>query len=130
MKAVGHGAPLRVAAALKHFLNLVIAKTGNDDNFVFSVGVKRIELPVEQGAAVELDQALGRSSVRWPRREPWPAERMIAFMGPPQALNCGSVRQPYDRGHEKIEAIIKPFKLDDVKDALHDAGLAASRSAK
>ncbi len=25
---------------------------------------------------------------------------------------------------KKIEAIIKPFKLDDVKDALHDAGVS------
>ncbi len=25
---------------------------------------------------------------------------------------------------KKIEAIIKPFKLDDVKDALHDVGIA------
>lgn len=25
---------------------------------------------------------------------------------------------------QKIEAIIKPFKLDDVKDALHDIGIA------
>jgi nitrogen regulatory protein PII len=27
-------------------------------------------------------------------------------------------------GMKKIEAIIKPFKLDDVKDALHDAGVS------
>ena len=25
---------------------------------------------------------------------------------------------------KKIEAIIKPFKLDDVKDALHDVGVS------
>ena len=25
---------------------------------------------------------------------------------------------------QKVEAIIKPFKLDDVKDALHDAGVS------
>ena len=25
---------------------------------------------------------------------------------------------------KKVEAIIKPFKLDDVKDALHDAGVS------
>ena len=25
--------------------------------------------------------------------------------------------------YEKIEAIIKPFKLDEVKEALHDAGI-------
>src|ERR1700755_3521440 len=29
-----------------------------------------------------------------------------------------------DRGVKKIEAIIKPFKLDDVKDALHDVGVS------
>jgi nitrogen regulatory protein P-II 1 len=28
---------------------------------------------------------------------------------------------------KKIEAIIKPFKLDEVKDALHEVGLRASR---
>ena len=27
-------------------------------------------------------------------------------------------------GVKKIEAIIKPFKLDDVKDALHDVGVS------
>ncbi len=27
-------------------------------------------------------------------------------------------------GMKKIEAIIKPFKLDDVKDALHDTGVS------
>ena len=31
--------------------------------------------------------------------------------------------QPED-AVKKIEAIIKPFKLDDVKDALHDAGVS------
>src|SRR5215213_7788743 len=29
-----------------------------------------------------------------------------------------------DLGVKKIEAIIKPFKLDDVKDALHDVGVS------
>ena len=27
---------------------------------------------------------------------------------------------------KKVEAIIKPFKLDDVKDALHDVGVSAA----
>ena len=27
-------------------------------------------------------------------------------------------------GMKKVEAVIKPFKLDDVKDALHDAGVS------
>ena len=32
---------------------------------------------------------------------------------------------PGNRGHvKKIEAIIKPFKLDEVKDALHDVGVS------
>ena len=51
-----------------------------------------------------------------------------------ETLNCGRlppmVRQPRER-HEresagtmkKIEAIIKPFKLDDVKEALQDIGV-------
>lgn len=30
---------------------------------------------------------------------------------------------PRDRAMKKIEAIIKPFKLDDVKEALHEIGL-------
>ena len=34
---------------------------------------------------------------------------------------CGKLMQ---MGMKKVEAIIKPFKLDDVKDALHDAGVS------
>jgi nitrogen regulatory protein PII len=34
------------------------------------------------------------------------------------------MRQPYQRAMKKIEAVIKPFKLDDVKDALHEAGVS------
>ena len=37
---------------------------------------------------------------------------------------AATVRQPYQGGMKKIEAIIKPFKLDDVKDALHDVGVS------
>jgi nitrogen regulatory protein P-II 1 len=33
-------------------------------------------------------------------------------------------RQPRGIGVKKIEAVIKPFKLDDVKDALHDVGVS------
>ena len=32
--------------------------------------------------------------------------------------------QQRDAPVKKVEAIIKPFKLDDVKDALHDAGVS------
>src|SRR6476659_5799325 len=32
--------------------------------------------------------------------------------------------RPTGGGMKKIEAIIKPFKLDDVKDALHDVGVS------
>ena len=31
---------------------------------------------------------------------------------------------------KKIEAIIKPFKLDEVKEALHEAGVQGSRSPR
>src|SRR4051812_9849117 len=74
---------------------------------------------------------LGRSSTRWPRREPWPAERMIAFIFRAAfAWKCGSdwalaLRLcSWGRRVKKIEAIIKPFKLDDVKDALHEVGVS------
>jgi nitrogen regulatory protein PII len=50
---------------------------------------------------------------------------MIAFMALPSS---DQLRRPYvngyGRGMKKVEAIIKPFKLDDVKDALHDAGVS------
>ena len=31
---------------------------------------------------------------------------------------------PWSRCVKKIEAVIKPFKLDDVKDALHEVGVS------
>jgi nitrogen regulatory protein PII len=56
---------------------------------------------------------------------------MMAFMtGAPLPSKCGGdwalAVQPIARGIrvKKIEAIIKPFKLDDVKDALHDVGVS------
>jgi nitrogen regulatory protein PII len=61
---------------------------------------------------------------------------MIAFMsrfdslGAAFAWNCGSdwalacQRSHGDLRVKKIEAIIKPFKLDDVKDALHEVGVS------
>jgi nitrogen regulatory protein P-II 1 len=62
---------------------------------------------------------------------------MIAFMASPSArqLRRGlgitkddwSIRPAGERrgaAVKKIEAIIKPFKLDDVKDALHDVGVS------
>jgi nitrogen regulatory protein P-II 1 len=42
--------------------------------------------------------------------------------GDPAAVRRGSARTTAD-AMKKIEAIIKPFKLDEVKDALHDIGL-------
>ena len=40
-------------------------------------------------------------------------------------LEAAAIRHdPPDPAMKKIEAIIKPFKLDDVKDALHDAGVS------
>jgi nitrogen regulatory protein P-II 1 len=61
---------------------------------------------------------------------------MIAFMAAPLPDNCGADWAPLRMIHpsafshrsgaavKKIEAIIKPFKLDDVKDALHDVGVS------
>jgi len=57
----------------------------------------------------------------------------MAFMLPALRANCGrhlaSVHvnvgaQGSTCGVKKIEAIIKPFKLDDVKDALHEVGVS------
>jgi nitrogen regulatory protein P-II 1 len=36
----------------------------------------------------------------------------------------GSLGNYWDNGMKKIEAIIKPFKLDEVKEALHEVGLS------
>jgi nitrogen regulatory protein P-II 1 len=56
---------------------------------------------------------------------------MMAFMSRAAfAWNCGSdwalAGETFSWGPrvKKIEAIIKPFKLDDVKDALHDVGVS------
>jgi nitrogen regulatory protein PII len=50
---------------------------------------------------------------------------MIAFMAAPSSgqlrQRCGSLIKG---AMKKIEAVIKPFKLDDVKDALHEAGVS------
>ncbi len=41
-----------------------------------------------------------------------------------RAFDTGSNATPIDGGFmKKIEAIIKPFKLDEVKEALHEVGL-------
>jgi nitrogen regulatory protein P-II 1 len=57
---------------------------------------------------------------------------MIAFiLRAAFAWKCGSdwaladyCSQTREAGVKKIEAIIKPFKLDDVKDALHEVGVS------
>jgi nitrogen regulatory protein P-II 1 len=50
---------------------------------------------------------------------------MMAFMA---ASHRDQLRQRCGKARygtmKKVEAIIKPFKLDDVKDALHDAGVS------
>jgi nitrogen regulatory protein PII len=39
--------------------------------------------------------------------------------------NCGNaVAAAKQAAMKKVEAVIKPFKLDDVKDALHEAGVS------
>jgi nitrogen regulatory protein P-II 1 len=47
---------------------------------------------------------------------------MIAFIGAPCLGNTALIG--HERPMKKVEAIIKPFKLDDVKDALHEAGVS------
>jgi nitrogen regulatory protein P-II 1 len=48
---------------------------------------------------------------------------MMAFMVvSPWLSNAAAIG--HGRRMKKIEAIIKPFKLDDVKDALHDVGVS------
>ena len=43
----------------------------------------------------------------------------------PLPANCGMhVSTAKGAAMKKVEAVIKPFKLDDVKDALHDAGVS------
>jgi nitrogen regulatory protein P-II 1 len=37
--------------------------------------------------------------------------------------DAGFARDEEDSGMKKIEAVIKPFKLDEVKEALHEVGL-------
>jgi nitrogen regulatory protein P-II 1 len=55
---------------------------------------------------------------------------MIAFMRLPCLPNAapighdGGGQQGSARPVKKIEAVIKPFKLDDVKDALHEVGVS------
>jgi nitrogen regulatory protein P-II 1 len=50
---------------------------------------------------------------------------MIAFIGlAVLPLIAAAMRQAYAVTMKKVEAVIKPFKLDDVKDALHDAGVS------
>jgi len=45
-------------------------------------------------------------------------------MPAPHRRRAGNAQQPGSTtAMKKIEAIIKPFKLDDVKDALHEVGL-------
>jgi nitrogen regulatory protein P-II 1 len=56
---------------------------------------------------------------------------MIAFMARSCLSNAARIRHeedssnaPGDSAVRKIEAVIKPFKLDDVKDALHEVGVS------
>ena len=109
----------------QHRLDLVVAEAGHDHRFVDPVGGERVQLPVEQGPPAELDQAFGPVVGQMAEPRPWPAERMIAFMGPrfrrQLRQRCGTLMQG---AMKKVEAMIKPFKLDDVKDALHDAGVS------
>ena len=47
------------AAPGERLLDPLVVEAGDDHRLVHAVGLERVELPVEQGAAVEVDQALG-----------------------------------------------------------------------
>ena len=65
-------------------------EAGHDHRLVDAIRLERVELAVEQRAAVEVDQALGPVVDQWPSREPCPAERMMAFMlRAPLPSKCG-----------------------------------------
>jgi nitrogen regulatory protein P-II 1 len=52
------------------------------------------------------------------RRQPW-----ASLGGPEDAAHGTGTPESEAEPMKKIEAIIKPFKLDEVKDALHEIGL-------
>ena len=119
------------AASLRQrLLDPVIMEAGHDNRFLDPVGRQRIQLPVEKLRPLKSIRHLGRSLTRSPSRDPCPAERMIAFiMVAPLPFKYGGDWALAYRHHrelrvKKIEAIIKPFKLDDVKDALHEVGVS------
>ena len=87
-------------------------------------GLERVELAVEQGAPAEVDQALG------PVVDQMAEARALAG-GKDDGFHCAAAlgfqmrrRLGMIAPMKKIEAIIKPFKLDDVKDALHEVGVS------
>ena len=47
------------AAPGEHFLDPVVVESGHHHGFVHAIGFERVELPVEQAAPVEVDQAFG-----------------------------------------------------------------------
>ena len=105
-------------------LDLVVAEAGHHHRFLDPVGGERVELAVEQGAAAEIDQAFGPvvDQMAEPRALAGGKDDRFHVGGPAfqlrRGLGIGAA------GMKKIEAIIKPFKLDDVKDALHEVGVS------
>ena len=57
-----------------------------------------------------------------PRKTPWKQAWHDAKSGSARQFPLGP--RPSDPGMKKIEAVIKPFKLDDVKEALHEVGVS------
>ena len=126
MKTVRTRRPLAGgAAAFQHRFDLVVAKAGDDHDVVDSIDGERVELPVEQAASGKFDQALGPVVGQMAKARALAGGKNDRFHG---ASLSGQLRQrygsPMTAAMKKIEAIIKPFKLDDVKDALHDAGVS------
>src|SRR4051812_21585213 len=57
-------------------------------------------------------------------RAPWPAMRYMSHMLASRQPQVIVRRSRTETDVKKIEAIIKPFKLDEVKEALHEVGVS------
>jgi nitrogen regulatory protein P-II 1 len=107
-------------------------KAGDHHRLVHSIGFQSIEPAVEERAPVEIDQALGPFVDEMAKARALTGGKDDRFHVIPCPLpwNCGSdwalrfCRSNREFRVKKIEAIIKPFKLDDVKDALHEVGVS------
>ena len=126
------GPPLR---ARDRRIDQLVVKAGDHHRLVDAVGRERVELAVEQGAPAEIDQALGPVVDQMAEARTLAGgkddgfhvgfRRLRAHCLPnAAAIGHGRTATPTEDAVKKIEAIIKPFKLDDVKDALHEVGVS------